>query len=76
MAPRGFTSVPTQKAEYSFSDFIPTNKQTNKQTNKHLSSGKFMPYRFISVLQPEGVPSESMKKRQAEAMAEMIWPCQ
>jgi len=31
--PRGGTSLPTQEAEYSFSGFIPTNKQTNKQTN-------------------------------------------
>jgi len=30
IAPRGFTSLPTQEAEYSFSGFIPTNKQTNK----------------------------------------------
>jgi len=29
-SPRGFTSLPTQEAEYSLSGFIPTNKQTNK----------------------------------------------
>jgi len=27
---RGFTSLPPQEAEYAFSRFIPTNKQTNK----------------------------------------------
>jgi len=32
ITPRGFTSLPTQEAEYSFSGFIPTNKQTNKKT--------------------------------------------
>jgi len=32
ITPRGFTSLPTQEAEYSFSCFIPTNKHT-KQTN-------------------------------------------
>jgi len=32
ITPRGFTSLTTQEAEYSFSGFIPTNKQTNKQT--------------------------------------------
>jgi len=31
ITPRGFTSLPTQKAEYSFPGFIPTHKQTNKQ---------------------------------------------
>ena len=30
IAPRGFTSLQTKEAEYSFSGFIPTNKQTNK----------------------------------------------
>jgi len=32
ITPRGFTSLPTQEAKYSFSGFIPT---TNKQTNKY-----------------------------------------
>jgi len=31
ITPRGFTSLPTQEAEYSFSGFVPTNKQVNKQ---------------------------------------------
>jgi len=31
ITPREFTSLPTQEAEYSFSGFIPINKQTNKQ---------------------------------------------
>jgi len=32
-APRGFISLSTQEAEYSFSGFIATSKQANKQTN-------------------------------------------
>jgi len=30
--PRGFTSLQTKEEEYSFSGFIPTNKQTNYAT--------------------------------------------
>ena len=33
--PRGFTSLQEKEAEYSFSGFITTNKQTNKQTKKY-----------------------------------------
>jgi len=31
LTPRGFTSLPTQEEEYSFSGFIPTNKKTNNE---------------------------------------------
>jgi len=54
ITPRGFTSLQTKEAEYSFSSFIPTNKQTNKlseeveynfstfiPTNKQTNKNKF-----------------------------------
>ena len=44
ITPRGFTSLQKKEAEYSFSGFITTNKQTNKQveasqTNEQASQG-------------------------------------
>jgi len=39
ITPRGCFSLPTQEAEYSFSGFIPTNKQTNKKMINKYSFG-------------------------------------
>jgi len=39
ITPRGFTSLPTQEAKYSFSGLIPTNKQTNKQRDPEAQAG-------------------------------------
>ena len=41
--PREFTSLPTHEAKYSFSGFIPTNKQTNKQMRSRDWGRKSLP---------------------------------
>jgi len=57
----GYTSLPTQEAEYSFSGFISTNNQTNKQNclivwdfrNAHtFSQNLFYPYNHICIFVP------------------------
>jgi len=53
ITPRGFTSLPTQEVKYSFSGFVPTNKQTNKQ-NKPIGGGEVKSVGSFSRTKREG----------------------
>jgi len=59
ITPRGFTSLPTQEAEYIFSGFIPTNKQTNKQ---HTHGCKYI--RLITIIASVQIPTFICKHMQ------------